>query len=80
MKIQYHMGLITLTLKKELGKLVIEVNDTGVGSSEKKQSDKSIALENIKARLQLYNHLSSLTILKPDQSATVQIVIPLNES
>ena len=75
---QGHQGLITLKIKQDMDQLVIEVSDTGIGFVESESSEKSIALNNIKQRLVLHHPLSSLTILAPDQGATVQIIIPLN--
>ncbi|WP_022939770.1 ATP-binding protein [Psychromonas hadalis] len=77
---QGHQGVINLTIKSELMKLIIEVSDDGIGFDDVKASDQSVALKNIKARLQLHHPLSTITILEPDQGATVQITIPLNES
>ena len=73
-----HQGLIKLTIKNDLGSLIIEISDNGIGFDENKASTTSIALKNIKSRLQIYHPLSTITILEPDQGATVQIVIPLN--
>ncbi|MCP5077358.1 MAG: hypothetical protein GY951_04795, partial [Psychromonas sp.] len=74
-----HQGLIELTIKSELGNLIIEVDDNGIGFDEKMASDKSIALKNIKSRLEIYHPQSSITILEPPQGATVQIIIPLKQ-
>ncbi len=88
---QGHQGLITLTIKQTLEKLIIEVADSGVGfaevsaevhaevSVEEKPEQESIALKNIQARLTLHHPLATLNVLVPDQGATVQIVIPLNK-
>lgn len=75
---QGHQGLITLTIKKDMGKLLISVNDTGIGFNESTESEQSIALKNIKQRLQLHHTLSTLTILNPDQGAIVELAIPIN--
>jgi sensor histidine kinase YesM len=76
---QGHQGLITLTVRQELDKLIIEVCDTGVGFGDLKEDKKSVALKNIKARLKLHHTSSSLTMLIPEQGTMVQIVMPINE-
>lgn len=72
-----HQGLIELSISSDLGNLIIEISDNGIGFDDTKVSTDSVALKNIKARLQIYHPQSSITILEPDQGATVKIVIPL---
>lgn len=76
---QGHQGLITLTIEKDLGQLLIKVNDTGVGFNETNKSEQSVALGNIEQRLKLHHPLSTLTILNPEQGAIVELAIPIND-
>ncbi|PKF63592.1 hypothetical protein CW745_01735 [Psychromonas sp. psych-6C06] len=75
-----HQGLITLTIEKEIGNLLINVTDNGVGFTDSKVNTESMAIKNIEARLYLYHPHSSLKIMEPDQGASIQITIPLNET